>query len=83
MNNLYRELAPVSGAAWASIEAEARRTFEQHVAARRVVDVRGPAGLPSAPATSPSSTRPPARPAGSSPGSARRTSSSSSGSRSR
>jgi len=44
MNNLYRELAPVSGAAWASIEAEARRTFEQHVAARRVVDVRGPAG---------------------------------------
>jgi uncharacterized linocin/CFP29 family protein len=44
MNNLHRELAPVSGAAWASIEAEARRTFEQHVAARRVVDVRGPAG---------------------------------------
>jgi len=44
MNNLYRELAPVTGAAWASIEAEARRTFEQHVAARRVVDVRGPAG---------------------------------------
>ena len=44
MNNLHRELAPVSDAAWASIEAEARRTFEQHVAARRVVDVRGPAG---------------------------------------
>jgi len=44
MNNLHRELAPVSAAAWASIEAEARRTFEQHVAARRVVDVRGPEG---------------------------------------
>ena len=36
MNNLYRELAPVTDAAWASIEAEARRTFELHVAARRV-----------------------------------------------
>jgi uncharacterized linocin/CFP29 family protein len=44
MNNLHRELAPVSDAAWASIEAEARRTFEQHVAARRVVDVSGPDG---------------------------------------
>ena len=44
MNNLHRELAPISDAAWASIEEEARRTFEQHVAARRVVDVRGPAG---------------------------------------
>jgi uncharacterized linocin/CFP29 family protein len=44
MNNLHRELAPVSSSAWASIEAEARRTFERHVAARRVVDVRGPAG---------------------------------------
>jgi uncharacterized linocin/CFP29 family protein len=44
MNNLHRELAPVSDAAWASIEAEARRTFELHVAARRVVDVRGPEG---------------------------------------
>ena len=45
MNNLHRELAPVSDAAWASIEAEARRTFEAHIAARRVVDVRGPEGL--------------------------------------
>ncbi len=44
MNNLHRELAPVSDAAWASIEAEARRTFEAHIAARRVVDVRGPEG---------------------------------------
>jgi uncharacterized linocin/CFP29 family protein len=44
MNNLHRELAPVSDAAWASIEAEARRTFERHVAGRRVVDVTGPDG---------------------------------------
>ena len=44
MNNLHRELAPVSDAAWASIEAEARRTFERHVAGRRVVDVQGPDG---------------------------------------
>ncbi len=44
MNNLHRELAPVSDAAWASIEAEARRTFQSHIAARRVVDVRGPQG---------------------------------------
>ena len=27
MNNLYRELAPVSDAAWADLEEEARRTF--------------------------------------------------------
>jgi uncharacterized linocin/CFP29 family protein len=45
MNNLHRELAPVSGEAWASIEEEARRTFTLHIAARRVVDVRGPEGV--------------------------------------
>ena len=44
MNNLHRELAPVSEVAWASIEAEARRTFEQNVAGRRVADVTGPDG---------------------------------------
>ncbi|HEY0578042.1 MAG TPA: family 1 encapsulin nanocompartment shell protein [Pseudonocardia sp.] len=44
MNNLHRELAPISDAAWADIEAEARRTFTQYVAARRVVDVVGPSG---------------------------------------
>jgi uncharacterized linocin/CFP29 family protein len=44
MNNLHRELAPVSDAAWASIGDEARRTFERHVAGRRVVDVQGPDG---------------------------------------
>ena len=45
MNNLYRELAPVSAAAWASIEDEARRTFGLHAAARKTVDVTGPDGL--------------------------------------
>ena len=44
MNNLHRELAPISDAAWADIETEARRTFTRHVAARRVVDVIGPSG---------------------------------------
>jgi uncharacterized linocin/CFP29 family protein len=44
MNNLHRELAPISDTAWADLETEARRTFTQHVAARRVVDVIGPTG---------------------------------------
>jgi uncharacterized linocin/CFP29 family protein len=45
MNNLHRELAPVSDEAWAQIEQEAARTFKRHLAGRRVVDVEGPAGL--------------------------------------
>lgn len=45
MNNLYRELAPVSAAAWAGIEEEAKRTFGLHAAARKAVDVTGPGGL--------------------------------------
>jgi uncharacterized linocin/CFP29 family protein len=45
MNNLHRELAPISAAAWADLEEEARRTFKRHLAGRRVVDVDGPAGL--------------------------------------
>jgi uncharacterized linocin/CFP29 family protein len=44
VNNLHRELAPVSDAAWASIEEEARRTFTVYVAGRRVADVQGPEG---------------------------------------
>ena len=44
MDNLHRELAPVSEAAWAQIEEEATRTLKRHLAGRRVVDVRGPAG---------------------------------------
>ena len=45
MNNLHRELAPISDVAWAGMEAEARRTFCEHIAGRRVVDVTEPAGL--------------------------------------
>lgn len=45
MNNLHRELAPVSEAAWAAIEEEATRTLKRHLAARRVVDMVGPSGL--------------------------------------
>jgi uncharacterized linocin/CFP29 family protein len=49
MNNLYRELAPISAAAWASIEDEARRTFTLHLAGRRIAEVRSPdAGAASA-----------------------------------
>src|SRR5260370_18844110 len=44
MNNLHRELAPISGAAWSQIEQEAARTIKRHVAGRRVVDVHGPGG---------------------------------------
>ena len=44
MNNLHRELAPVSDAAWAEIGEEAARTFKRYLAGRRVVDVAGPAG---------------------------------------
>ena len=44
MNNLYRDLAPVSAAAWAGIEGEAKRTFALHAAARKAVDVTGPDG---------------------------------------
>ncbi len=44
MNNLHRELAPISAAAWSQIEAEASRTLKRYLAARRVVDVQGPSG---------------------------------------
>jgi uncharacterized linocin/CFP29 family protein len=45
MNNLYRELAPISDAAWASIEEETTRTLKRYLAGRRVVDVHGPSGV--------------------------------------
>lgn len=45
MNNLHRDLAPISEAAWAEIEEEATRTLKRHLAARRVVDMVGPSGL--------------------------------------
>lgn len=44
MNNLHRDLAPVSEAAWAEIEEEAARTLKRHLAARRVVSMVGPSG---------------------------------------
>jgi uncharacterized linocin/CFP29 family protein len=44
MNNLYRELAPITELAWAEIELEAARTFKRHIAGRRVVDVSEPGG---------------------------------------
>ena len=45
MNNLHRELAPISDAAWADIEEEATRTLKRYLAGRRVVDVQGPGGV--------------------------------------
>ena len=44
MNNLHRELAPVSDEAWAEIEQETTRTLKRYLAGRRVVDVHGPHG---------------------------------------
>jgi uncharacterized linocin/CFP29 family protein len=44
MNNLHRELAPISAAAWTQIEEEASRTIKRYLAGRRVVDVQGPGG---------------------------------------
>jgi uncharacterized linocin/CFP29 family protein len=44
MNNLHRDLAPISDAAWDQIEDEATRTLKRYLAARRVVDLQGPAG---------------------------------------
>jgi uncharacterized linocin/CFP29 family protein len=46
MNNLHRDLAPISDSAWAQIEAETSRTFKRYLAGRRVVDVKGPGGTP-------------------------------------
>ena len=45
MNNLHRELAPISDAAWANIEEEATRTLKRHLAGRRVVDVQSAGGV--------------------------------------
>src|SRR5665811_2351714 len=64
MNNLHRELAPISDSAWAQIEEETSRTLKRYLAGRRVVDVKGPGGtaesaVPPGPFTS--TTRRPAR----------------------
>jgi uncharacterized linocin/CFP29 family protein len=45
MNNLHRELAPISDAAWADIEEETTRTLKRHLAGRRVVDVQSAGGI--------------------------------------
>src|SRR5271170_2558289 len=45
MNNLHRELAPISDAAWAQIEEETTRTLKRYLAGRRVVDVPTPGGV--------------------------------------
>jgi uncharacterized linocin/CFP29 family protein len=45
MNNLHRELAPISDAAWADLEEETKRTLKRYLAGRRVVDVHEPGGV--------------------------------------
>jgi len=44
VNHLTRELAPVTDAAWAQIDAEATRSLTHFLAARRIVDFKGPLG---------------------------------------
>ena len=44
MNHLFRELAPVSAAAWDAIGNEAGRTLRTMLAGRKLVDFRGPLG---------------------------------------
>jgi uncharacterized linocin/CFP29 family protein len=44
MNNLHRELAPISDAAWAQIEEETTRTIRRYLAGRRLVDVLSAGG---------------------------------------
>ena len=44
MNNLKRELAPISSAAWSEIDCEARRVLALKLAGRKLVDFDGPHG---------------------------------------
>jgi uncharacterized linocin/CFP29 family protein len=44
MNNLHRELAPISEMAWSEIEEETSRTLKRYLAGRRVVDLKGSSG---------------------------------------
>lgn len=44
MNDLYRELAPITPDAWAEIEEEARSALKTTLAGRRLVDFQGPLG---------------------------------------
>jgi uncharacterized linocin/CFP29 family protein len=45
MNNLHRELAPISDAAWLEIEEETTRTLKRYLAGRRVVDFPAQGGI--------------------------------------
>lgn len=42
MNNLYRDLAPISAAAWAQIEDEAARTPRRYLVRAGWSDLHGP-----------------------------------------
>ena len=44
MNHLHREVAPITPVGWEEIDKEARRTLRALLAARRLVDFRGPLG---------------------------------------
>ncbi|MGW1677264.1 family 1 encapsulin nanocompartment shell protein [Saccharopolyspora sp. NPDC002376] len=44
MNNLHRELAPISAAAWQDLEDQVREVFVLNAGARRVVDMPDPKG---------------------------------------
>lgn len=44
MNDLYRELAPITAEAWGEIEEEARAALRATLAGRRLVDFKGPLG---------------------------------------
>ena len=44
MNNLHRELAPISDAAWEQIEEETTRTLKRYLAGRRFADVSSAGG---------------------------------------
>jgi uncharacterized linocin/CFP29 family protein len=43
-SHLFRELAPVTAAAWEQIESDVRPRLEAHLAARKLVDFEGPLG---------------------------------------
>src|SRR4029453_14939956 len=58
MNNLKRELAPLSSAAWKEIDAEATRVLKLKLAGRKLVDFAGPLG-PTAAAVTPPRPAPP------------------------
>ncbi len=51
MNHLFRELAPITDNAWGEIETEARRSLQNFLAARRLVDFSGPSGWEAAAVT--------------------------------